>query len=778
MKPNALFFIIVLQLFVLQGMSYAQKASSLFVHYDKTVYTENETVWFTAYLLKTEVEMEKHKLLSVALINEDNRRLALEERFLMKDGFSYGNMKLPDTIAPGNYYLVAYTNMKKDSIPIAEYIQPITVKTTANQTYELTSKVLDTATTPGEVHVLLSTRNAVFQRIPDAALSYTLGRGTAVNTKTNKTGQYLIKIPKSQIGPTTNTLTVQMKHEGELKHLSLQLPYKKSALEIGFYPEGGHLVADLENRVGWEAKLSNGRPISLTAVLYSGAVPIDTIQTSGYGIGQFRFRPKAEGKYSIKLKGAFPEAVVQEQYELPKVKTEGVLLGVEEAITEDTLQVNVASGESRPVVLKIHKEERLLAEVQLTVGPKKRPIKVDLSEMPRGLTTMTLYDTKGSPLAERIFFAHYHKKPALKIETSSATYKPREKVHLKLSLDDQGRTAGLLGMVSIACVQSNRLEVLKQGNIESYFYLEQNLNTLPVNPMGKAKADKQYLEDILLVKGWRRYTAQPVRDVTGYNSPEFSAVVTRLGKPLKKPVSLMLLDGDRMQYLPGDSTGLFKFKNSDLTVIDYKKLHFFISNNESKLFEFRFSDPYSPINTYYTKLNYEMALSPYLGEQSSEVNVLNGAEKVIKLEEVVIRAQKDNYFSWQGANECGDYVCAYNILNCMNHSTGTPPIKGKMYNINGRLAPYYGCSPPKEFTTVIRGINMVKEFYGSDYSVFNPSDGEYLSTIYWKHSLSVKKDAKEISFYTSDITGKFKVIVQGATTAGVVYAESEFEVRK
>jgi hypothetical protein len=775
MKLNTYILINVL-LLVFQGMTYAQKPSSLFVHYDKTVYTENETIWFTAYLLKTEIEATAHNLLSVVLINEDSRKIAVEERFIMQEGVSFGNIKLPDSIASGNYYLVAYTNMKRDSIPVAEYIQPITVKTAANQTYELTLKVLDTAATPGEVHVLVSARNSVFQRIPDAFISYTVGRGAAVTRKTNKQGQYLIKIPKEQITPSSKVLTVEMRHDKEAKHLSLQLPLKKNNLQLGFYPEGGQLVANLDNRVAWEAKLSNGQPVSLTAIVFEGTVPVDTIQTSGYGIGQFRLKPRPDADYYVKLKGIVANVMVQQQYVLPTVSGEGVILQAEEAVVEDTLRINIASAVSKRVAVRIHREGIVMTEVLLNIGPYKKLIKVDLTHMPRGLTTMTVYDAQNRPLAERIFFSHYGKQLKLKIEPSSMIYKPREKVHLRLSLNDEGRTDSLLGLVSIACVQSNRLELLKQSNIENFFYLEQNLASLPLNPMGKGNYNKRYLEDILLVRGWRRYTDAHKADGSAYSSPEFYAQVTRSGKPIKKPVSLMLIGASGIQYLPGDSTGLFQFKNSDLLVMDNKKLHFFINKNEREIFDFEFYDPYRKINTYYTKTEYDRHLSPFVWEQTSEVNILKGAEKVIQLEEVVIRGEPDHML--YGSNECGDYVCPYNILNCNNHPTGRPAVKGQRYMINGRISDYFGCNPERKNSTVIRGINMFKEYYGSDYEVFNPSEGEYISTIYWKHAVRLKKDVKEIDFYTSDITGKFKVIVQGVTTSGVVYAEREIEVRK
>jgi hypothetical protein len=79
----------------------------------------------------------------------------------------------------------------------------------------------------------------------------------------------------------------------------------------------------------------------------------------------------------------------------------------------------------------------------------------------------------------------------------------------------------------------------------------------------------------------------------------------------------------------------------------------------------------------------------------------------------------------------------------------------------------------------IRGITYSKEFYGEDYSIINPSQPEYISTIYWKHLCYVNsKGDVDLKFYTSDITGAFKIIVQGVTANDVIYGEKEFNVNK
>ena len=71
---------------------------------------------------------------------------------------------------------------------------------------------------------------------------------------------------------------------------------------------------------------------------------------------------------------------------------------------------------------------------------------------------------------------------------------------------------------------------------------------------------------------------------------------------------------------------------------------------------------------------------------------------------------------------------------------------------------------------------VYKEFYVNDYK--DPNEPAIASTLYWNYGVLLKANEKKvISFYTSDISGKFKVILQGITNNDVVYKEYHFEVK-
>jgi hypothetical protein len=162
-------------------------------------------------------------------------------------------------------------------------------------------------------------------------------------------------------------------------------------------------------------------------------------------------------------------------------------------------------------------------------------------------------------------------------------------------------------------------------------------------------------------------------------------------------------------------------------------------------------------------------------------------EHAVNLKEVKITASNDNtFYGVKGANSCGDYVCKYGILNCSNHPTdpdNRPAVSGEEYFINSfhrEKKIYTGCGVGESKNVLkFKGIYEGQEFYPADYSQINPSAPEYISTLYWKHQLKVSstKDT-EFSFYTSDITGRFKIVIQDVTGNDVTYGEKIFNVVK
>lgn len=771
---------------------YQQKSPSslLFVHFDKTLYTNNDNVWFTAYLLNCN-NMQLHHTLSVSLVNDIDHTVTMEEKFVMHDGIGLGNLYLTDSIPPGNYTFMVYTNRMVNHKPEALFTQPITIKTTATPDFKATLSLKDT--TAGIVdkvrELVLNVNGTGYLPMANAAVNYVLlGKDTLTTQgkgKTDKAGQYTIKVPAGK-----NTVKVQIKNKQSSQLLQLVLPHAKGQLQVKFYPEGGTLVNNLISQVGWEVKNSAGQPVRATGVLYNNNQVADTIQTDSYGMGRFVLQPITGASYKVRLLN-YPE-IPDTAYLLPTALPKGLVMGMYKSIVDDTLNLQLKSTYNGTVYLHIHNYQQQFSSVAVQVSSTfPRKVKVALGQIPKGLSEITLTDSLGKPYAERMFFAHYNERNLFSTKTSKDVYNTREKVQLKLQIGTQNGLP-VAGFVSVACVQDNRLELRKVNDIESYLYLKSAIGDPPLKEryLGSNNDDKEYLERLILIKGWRRYSwpdlikINPSDTIAQQSSLTFTGKVNMLGKLLKKPMNFVLFRDSSSTILSTTATGDFLLNRDDLINPQDKPIRLFINGKDGYQLQ---------INNPYTKLNHDLAQTlnriDYENQstsQTSENMVIKGLEKAIQLKLVKVSAFKDG--SLYGAkkretfNSCFDYICRNNIINCANHRTetdNTVPIPGNTYN--GKI--YLGCGgtlpPPETNVKMLAGIYESKEFYGADYAIVNPSQPEYLSTIFWRHLVAVTsvKDV-DLSFYTGDITGKFRIVVQGITTNGVVFNENTITVKK
>ena len=258
-------------------------------------------------------------------------------------------------------------------------------------------------------------------------------------------------------------------------------------------------------------------------------------------------------------------------------------------------------------------------------------------------------------------------------------------------------------------------------------------------------------------------------------------------KPLKKSVDLTTFGDSQFSVINTSTNGHFSLTQPLLAIPYGKKVYLFVNAPDKDSHSIKIDDSFDKTGLQLSKsMVFNTSVAP-IAQLDNGALVLNKNEKAIRLNEVTIKGTKDVGFNFSkgglGSNECGDYVCMNDILNCRNHAndpSNTQPIPGRVHK--GSSGPYVGC---KIFKSKVEnkpfiefpGVRYHKEFYLDDYK--DPIEPAFFSTIYWNYAtlLETKKET-ELSFYTSDITGRFKIVIQGLTADDVVYAEKYFEVKK
>ncbi|HMH33346.1 MAG TPA: hypothetical protein VK543_09970, partial [Puia sp.] len=456
----------------------ANPSATLFVHFDKTVYSNFENVWFQAYLLYSGVSTDSINTLSVFLIKNNDRTIWAENQFVMQNGLASGNMFLPDSLSPGNFSFVAYTNHIVNGYPDDVFIQPVTIKTIQGDVALSLNLVHADAVNNNAEEVLLKAYTKDYKGLKKAKFTYDIGsNGPTYTGATNKLGESSFSLPDKDITPGNNLLHVELKNGVLFNNAVFALPVREQKAEVKFYPEGGNLVDGTPMVVGWEVKNDKGEPLQANGFLYENGHVIDTITTNADGMGRFSLTAKKEKSYTVKL---LYDPSKDVEYRLPAVVPVMPVLTVLNAIANDTINIELknAGKAAGDLWLVLHDYKTLLAAYSVRKGESGKSIKIPLSTVPKGVFTVTLLDDYKIPLAERLCFAHYEDRNLIEISSDSNEYGTREKVNLKINLtgkDGQPVDA----VVSVACVQANRIETAKMVDIESYTYLIHQLVNLP-----------------------------------------------------------------------------------------------------------------------------------------------------------------------------------------------------------------------------------------------------------------------------------------------------------
>jgi TonB-dependent Receptor Plug Domain len=199
-----------------------------------------------------------------------------------------------------------------------------------------------------------------------------------------------------------------------------------------------------------------------------------------------------------------------------------------------------------------------------------------------GIVQITLFDTEGQPLCERLAFVRQNKHINLKVTSDKTTYKPREKVILNIeATDSTGKP--IMGNFSLSATDGAQVLQEKYAeNMMSYLLLSSDLNGKdailrggienPTYYFDKSnKAAARDLDVLMMTQGWRRFVWKDVLNENFIKSQflvEQGLSVTGKairpnGQPSVKPisVSMFIKEGEkqRFEFAQADSTGTFGF---------------------------------------------------------------------------------------------------------------------------------------------------------------------------------------------------------------------------
>ena len=623
-------------------LSYIQKAMNfnkvvpqekVYLHFDNMGYFENETLWFKAYVTRTDNGhlSDLSKVLYVELLNPTGDVLQTLKYPIDSLGMSHGEMKLDTILGSGLYEVRAYTR-----------------------------------------YMTNWGTNAVFSRV------------IPIFKKPAKEGDYsdltIATIPYHERIPNRrNPLDTLYVHAVAEEIYTDRLA---KTISVQFYPEGGDLVVGKKCRVAMLAVDDNGHPYEGEGFVMnvSGDV-LTSVKTDTLGRGIFEVVPDT-GKLTFQMRNLQKKEKRQVQFfTLPKAKEEGCILHVD-AVSERmlaTLQCTDGMCGNQLGYVLMHNGNIFRCDT-LTAAPLIE-IELDRQSMPEGVNQMTFFDSWGRIVAERLFFKTPtpDKADSIRVVAKTTRLKPCGKVELELRTQPNAN-------LSFSAMDAHTMTNGKQGNMKTWMLLSSEvrgyINNVDYYFEADDKEHRQNVDFLMLTQGWRRYDwrlmserytfrkAQPIEDQFYLNG---QLKVYRKHNPVSNVRMYVSLYNQKGQSLIGnartDSLGNYAFKMPFMdgewkmciyTTRDIKKKD--KEKEKRKTYYVGIDRQFSPDPRYLTPLEttilHPLAPNAFVKKPFEELDEEDEfvpiTQKDHVLQNVTVKAKRKRYFTnddWRWKNE-------------------------------------------------------------------------------------------------------------------------------
>ena len=294
---------------------------------------------------------------------------------------------------------------------------------------------------------------------------------------------------------------------------------QKETLNITFFPEGGNLITGLKSKVAYKATGKNGENVTVTGSVFDEhGKKMTDFSTDYLNMGVFEFIP-GSGINTVKAQYQNKEY----SFELPKALSTGYVLNVNDQDSDkiDILIQKSPLMKSDPLGLSISCRGKLYGFEQVTVG-KENSILLSFNKkmLPTGVTQITLYNTSGEVLGERLVFVNHNSQMKIEMTKDKDAIKPFEKVDLHFQLSDlRGNPVETQFSVAVhdhATTTSNPYS----DNLLTNLLLSSEVKGFIENPGYYFESDdparRQALDLLMLTQGWSRYSWKKMAGVTPF----------------------------------------------------------------------------------------------------------------------------------------------------------------------------------------------------------------------------------------------------------------------
>ena len=278
--------------------------------------------------------------------------------------------------------------------------------------------------------------------------------------------------------------------------------------DLQFFPEGGHMVKNMESKVAFRAIGKDGLGINFNGALLNNQN--DTVQTFSpqkNGIGFFMHTPQDGNSYKAVITDSKGRKY---EYPLPAAEEQGYTMNVTDS-TSNLIKIIVSgrvnSDEPIYVYLLGHTRQTNHVAERKFLNKGRAVFLLDKNKLGEGVSHLTIFNEKTKPVCERLYFKRPQKQVSIEAELNKS-FITREKVSMKLSAAVANAVPEMTNM-SVAIYLSDSIRMQPQQDISSYLWLTSDLRGSVESPeyyfQNTSEETDQQLDNLMLTHGWRRF---------------------------------------------------------------------------------------------------------------------------------------------------------------------------------------------------------------------------------------------------------------------------------
>lgn len=491
----------------------------VYVQFDKPMYEPGENIWLAAYIQESQLlkKSEVSDIVHVELIDPKGT-VTKKISLIAHEGKAAGDFFLDEEMPGGLYKIRAYTNWMKNKGEHNVFEKEFQVQDVVLPNLKMMLEFEKKGFGPGdEVVARLQLNTNENQPLSDYNIKYVCDlEGTKYLEKSDMTdaeGTKFIrfKLPE-KLKSNDGLLNVMITYNGNTESVSRSIPILLNKVDIAFFPEGGDLVEGLESNVAFRATNEYGKPADIDGIVVTEkGSKVGSFSSFHQGMGAFKLTPQEGEKYFVKI--TRPTGI-DKKYELPSALQDGHVLNVDAGREgEITAVINSSRTEEVSMVAQVRGKIYYTNAIKAVKGANK--VTFPTEEFPAGIAQITLFDSKGVPLCERLAFVNRDRQLSITVESEKEKYLPREKVKLNITVkDDEGNPVPANLSMSVVNDQFISFANSKQGNILSYLLFQEDLKEKIEDPAfyfeKKEPKSEKALDYLLMTAGWRQFTWEKV----------------------------------------------------------------------------------------------------------------------------------------------------------------------------------------------------------------------------------------------------------------------------